>query len=312
MVCAPLAVHAQIFGPSDEEKAQEASQDSQLQQLTSQNQQLGSRVQALEDKVRNLTESLAQATGANEELGHRIDVMNDKLDRQGRDFAYRLCTLSAQQLGADQATLNCSAAGSSSFASAMPPRAGAPQQGAPLPPLASSGPENNGQGAGYGPGPGRPPGILGSMPANGAPTQLSNVAPSGPSTTGGASEFDAAMNLLAKAQYAEASAAFRSYADNHPDDSDLASQAIYWVGDIGYVQQNYPDAARSFAELIKKYPQASRAPDAMLKLGQSLLAMGQKPEGCTALGALKTKFPDATQGTIQSAADARKAASCSR
>ena len=120
------------------------------------------------------------------------------------------------------------------------------------------------------------------------------------------------MNLLSKAQYAEASAAFRSYADGHPDDTNLAPQAIYWVGDIGYVQQDYPNASRSFAELIKKYPQSSRAPDAMLKLGQSLLAMGQKPEGCTALGALKTKFPDASQGTLDAATAARKSATCPR
>jgi tol-pal system protein YbgF len=302
MTCAPLAANAQLFGPSDEEKAREANQDAHLQQLDSQHQQLESRVQALEDKIRNLTESLAQATGNNENLSHRIDVMNDKLEREQRDFAYRLCTLSAQQLGADQATLNCGNAGATASATQQP--APAPGQGTPLPPPPAT--------ADLGSGPGRPPGIVGSLPANGAPAQLSNAAPVGPSSTAGKSDFDAAMNLLARAQYAEASAAFLAYADAHPDDPDLAPQAIYWVGDIAYVQQNYPEASRRFAELIKQYPKSNRAPDAMLKLGQSLLASGQKQEGCTALGALKAKFPDATQGTIDSAAAARKAASCPR
>jgi TolA-binding protein len=50
----------------------------------------------------------------------------------------------------------------------------------------------------------------------------------------------------------------------------------------------------------------------MLKLGQSLLATGQKPEGCTALGALKAKFPDASDGTVAAATSARKAAGCVR
>ena len=68
------------------------------------------------------------------------------------------------------------------------------------------------------------------------------------------------MNLLAKAQYDEASAAFRAYADANPDDSDLSPQAIYWVGDIAYVQHDYPSAARAFAEQIKKYPDSSRSP----------------------------------------------------
>lgn len=302
---APAAASAQLFGPSDEEKAREGSQDSQITQLGTQIQQLETRLQTLEDKVRSLTESLAQATGNNENLTHQLSVMNEKMERQGRDFTYRLCTLSAQQLGADQATLNCGGAGASTASTGLPPQV-AP--GAALAPLGGN--DFNG---GAAQGPGRPPGVLGTLPANGAPTQLSNTAPLAPAgPAGGTSEFDTAMNLLAKAQYSEASAAFRSYADNHPDDTDLSPQAIYWVGDIDYVQQNYPDASRDFAELIKKYPKSQRAPDAMLKLGQSLLAMGQKPEGCTTLGALKTKFPDAPEGTVATAASTRKSAACPR
>ena len=59
---------------------------------------------AWNDKVRDLTESLRQPTGANEELDHRIEIQNDKIDQMQKDFAYRLCTLSAQQLGARTAT----------------------------------------------------------------------------------------------------------------------------------------------------------------------------------------------------------------
>ena len=46
----------------------------------------------------------------------------------------------------------------------------------------------------------------------------------------------------------------------------------------------------------------------MLKLGQSLLAMGQTSEGCTTLGAIKTKYPQsARQRPSRLAAGARKA-----
>jgi tol-pal system protein YbgF len=296
---APVAASAQIFGDSDEVKAaRQAHEDAQDAQIA----QLQSRIQQLEDKVRGLTDSLSQATGNNENLAHQLDVMSDKLDRQNRDFTYRLCTLSAQQMGADQTTFNCANGG----AVAAAPGGANPQSmaaGTPLPPISSGG-------DGTQPTLGRPPGILGTLPAN-PPTQMSNAAPL-PAPSGGPSDFDAAMNLLAKAQYAEASAGFRSYADNHPDDTELSPQAIYWIGQIKYVQQDYPGASHDFAELIKKYPKASRAPDAMLKLGQSLLATGQKPEGCTALGALKAKFPDASDGTVAAAASARKAAGCVR
>src|SRR5580704_498781 len=107
---------AQIFGPSDEEKAHEASQDATLAQHDQHLQQEDGRLQQLEDKVQSLTQSLAQATGTNEELSHRLQELNDKLDREQKDFAYRLCMLSAQQLGAgasDQG-LNCAGTGSGS------------------------------------------------------------------------------------------------------------------------------------------------------------------------------------------------------
>jgi tol-pal system protein YbgF len=295
---APVAAGAQIFGESDEVKAaRQAHEDGQDAQIT----QLQGRIQQLEDKVRGLTDSLAQATGNNENLAHQLDVMGDKLERQNRDFTYRLCTLSAQQMGADQSSFNCANGGTPGAAQGFSQSVPA---GTPLPPV----------GAGGGDGTqslGRPPGILGTLPSGNPPTQLSSAVPL-PPATGGAGDFDTAMNLLAKAQYAEASAGFRSYADNHPDDTDLSPKAIYWIGQIKYVQQDYPGASHDFAELIKKYPNSSRAPDAMLKLGQSQLAMGQKPEGCIALGALKAKFPDAPDGTVAAAAAARKAAACSR
>ena len=61
-------------------------------------QQQDARIRALEDKVRGLTASLSQATGSNEDLQHQIQVQNDKITKMQQDFAYRLCTLSAQQL----------------------------------------------------------------------------------------------------------------------------------------------------------------------------------------------------------------------
>ena len=64
---------------------------------------------------------------------------------------------------------------------------------------------------------------------------------------------------------------------------------------IAYVQKDYPGAARAFAEEIKKYPSSPRAPESMLKLGQSLIAMNQKKEGCTTLGALTSKYPESLQ-----------------
>ena len=305
LLCSSLPSQAQLFGPSDEEKQHEADQDSQLTTLAGQNQQLSGRIQVLEDKSRSLTETLSQATGTNEELRHQLDLLNQKIDQQQKDFSYRLCMVSAQQLGAgaDDQGLNCAATGAdgANIALAQPPggnQGGNLAPGTPLPPL-DSGPQNFGSQASGAPirlAP--PPGNLGTL----TPSDRAIVAP-----PRGSNQFDTAMALLGKAQYNEAKASFRAYADANPDDSDLAPQAIYWVGNIEYTQRDYPNAIQAFAEQIKKYPKSARGPDSMLKLGQSLLAMGRTQEGCTTLAAIKSKFPQAPDATLTLAAGTRKA-----
>jgi len=309
-----LPAHAQLFGESDEEKAaRQAHEDGQDNQIS----QLSGRVQQLEDRVRGLTQSLSNATGANEELAHQIQELRQKIDAQQKDFAYRLCMVSAQQLGADgnEQGLNCGAVGAAPAASFGAPSSNfAP--GTPLPPIGNGDQGFNGAPSSGAPQQlGRPPGTLGTLPMNSGPSGPNNGAmnappraatPVGPS--GGTAQYDRAMNYLAKAQYTEASAAFRGYADANPNDTDLSAQAIYWIGNIAYVQKNYPEATRAFAEQIKKYPDSIRSPDSMLKLGQALIAQGQTSGGCTTLAALKTKYPKAAPATLAAAAGARKAA----
>ncbi|MDE2112737.1 MAG: tol-pal system protein YbgF [Alphaproteobacteria bacterium] len=253
---------AGLFGESDEEKAARQQHEDNQDAL----------IAELRQDVRDLEQSLRQLTGQNEDLGHRLQELSNRLDRQQKDYDYKLCTLSAQLLGAG--TTQDAAGGGISCNSTVTSSATAANQ----PPPSSNG-------------------VLGTLPA-GPGTVSPDTRP----------QFDSAMNLLAKAQYDEARAAFRNFADTYPKD-DLAPQALYWVGDIAYVQKDYMGAAQTFAENIKKYPTSVRGPDSMLKLGQSLIAMGQNKEGCLTLGDLKRKYPKAPAAVVAQAAGAR-AASC--
>ncbi|MBW8709175.1 MAG: tol-pal system protein YbgF [Alphaproteobacteria bacterium] len=304
--CGPAS--AQLFGPSDEEKAREAFQTDGVRALQGTSQQQDARIKTLEDKVQGLTQSLTQATGTNEELSHQLQIQNDKIDKMQKDFAYRLCTLSAQQLGAGD-SINCAAAGTASAVAPQPYSQMRP--GDALPPIGSTTIDASGINAAPDVPPanlppanlrGRPPGTLGTLPA--APSAVPPVPTS-------SAQYDQAMNLMGRAQYDEAAAAFRAYADANPGDTELAPQAIYWVANISFIHQDYAPAARTFAEVIKKYPKSSRAPDAMLKLAQSFMGMGQKSEGCTTLGLIKTKYPNASPQTLGQAASLRKTA-CSK
>lgn len=273
-LCAVAPAHAGLFGESDEERAariHEQNQDASIADLT--------------QRLRDLEEALRQSTGQNESLAHQVQQLSDKLDRQKKDFEYRLCTISAQQLGAaegandEQNGLPCPA-GSGASMTYNPSSPNTQQSG-----VVHLAP---------------PPGVLGTLPAR----QAAAMPPSaGPRIR---SQFDSALDLLAKARYDDARAAFRGFADNNPDD-ELTPQAVYWIGDIAYVQKDYASAARAFAEQIKKYPTSTRAPDSMLKLGQSLIAMGQTKEGCMTLGALPSKYPNASKALSAQAAGERKA-----
>ena len=123
-------------------------------------------------------------------------------------------------------------------------------------------------------------------------------------------EFEAAMGLLTQAQYGRAEEAFRTFAVTYPD-TELGAQALYWTADIAYsVDRDYQGAARDFAELLRQYPDAPRAPEGMLKLGLSLLALGQLEEGCVTLAALPRTFPNATASITDRARAERSNAAC--
>jgi tol-pal system protein YbgF len=286
---------ADLFGESDEEKAarlqHEQNQDANIATL-------GQRVGDVEDSLRRLT-------GQIERLDHRLTEMTERIDHMQKDFDYKLCSLAAQQLGAtgdsgDQNGLPC--AGSSQ---------GGTQQGsvaAPGPAVANEAPPPAVSGSSSHPG--RPPGVLGTLPQNPPAQQAEAAAPPDQAASADAQpQFDAAMSLLAKADYDAARAAFRGFADSYPSDP-LAPKAVYWVGAIAYVQKDYANAARAFAEELKKYPDNARAAQSMLKLGQSLIALNQKKEGCIALGQLPKTYPSASQSVASQAVAARKEAGC--
>lgn len=228
-------------------------------------------------RIDELEEGLGRLTGQMEELTHQVDLMSQKADRLQKQFDLQI----AAQVKNETAT------------TATP----APEK--PADEVASL---NSAKAATVAPGLAAPPSILGKIPAN---TPLPK-----PEKQDSKQEFDAAMNLLSRARYDEASDAFRSFAGAHPDE-DRAADALYWTGDIDYsARKDYMAAARDFAELLKKYPKAQRAPDGMLKLGLALFELGQAKEACAAVAALPVKYPDAAPAILTRAKSVRDEKKC--
>lgn len=228
-------------------------------------------------RMNDLEELIRTLTGQVEQLGYDVRTVKDKLDRLETETNFRLNQLEGNPNGAPPAAA-VSGTEPSSDPAADP--AGDP--------AADPGAEPDGP---------KPPGTIGDIPA--------------PEPGSSAEEtYNQAMDHLTRAEYDQALGLFQQVVQNYPD-TDYAAQAQYWIADIHYVQKDYQKAAVAFAEVLKKYPNAGRGPEAMLKLGLSLIKIDKKKEGCSALGAIKSKYPKASDAILSRAEREAKKAGCS-
>jgi len=73
--------------------------------------------------------------------------------------------------------------------------------------------------------------------------------------------------------------------------TDLAGNAQFYLGDILYRQGNYEAAVKAYDTVIEQYPGGNKAAAAQLKKGYALLELGQRQAGVRELNALITRYP---------------------
>ena len=66
--------------------------------------------------------------------------------------------------------------------------------------------------------------------------------------------------------------------------------------------KRYREAAESFLTVSTKFQTAGKAPDSLLRLGQSLAALKEKEAACAAFGEVTRKYPRASGG-VKAAVD---------
>ncbi len=88
-------------------------------------------------------------------------------------------------------------------------------------------------------------------------------------------EYDLAYGYVLRKDYALAEEGLRAFLKNHPNDR-LVADANYWLGESLFQRQRYREAAESFLTVSTKFETAGRAPDSLLRLGQSLAALKEK------------------------------------
>lgn len=122
-------------------------------------------------------------------------------------------------------------------------------------------------------------------------------------------EYDLAYGYVLHKDYALAEKAFGDFLRKNPNDK-LAADAHYWLGESFFQRQRYQDAADSYLVVVRNYETADKAPDSLLRLGQSLAALGQKEMACASLGEVNRKYPRASAGVKRGVTQEQKRAHC--
>jgi tol-pal system protein YbgF len=113
-------------------------------------------------------------------------------------------------------------------------------------------------------------------------------------------QYEFATSFLKVGDYSTAERAFREFVlDN--DEHELAGSAQYWYAETFRIRQLYTDAASAYLEGYQKYPKGSKAPINLLKLGVSMVQIGEKDQGCKMINGVELQYPKANQSVIQKA-----------
>ena len=97
-------------------------------------------------------------------------------------------------------------------------------------------------------------------------------------------QYAFATSFLKNGDYPTAERAFREFVLTNPE-HDLAGNAQYWYAETFRIRQLYTDAASAYLEGYQKYPKGEKAPINLLKLGVSMVQIGEKDQGCKMINA---------------------------
>ena len=113
-------------------------------------------------------------------------------------------------------------------------------------------------------------------------------------------QYKFATSFLKVGDYSTAERAFKEFVISNPD-HDLAGNAQYWYAETFRIRQLYTDAATAYLEGYQKYPKGEKAAINLLKLGVSMVQIGEKDQGCKMINGVEKQYPKANQSVIQKA-----------
>ena len=124
-------------------------------------------------------------------------------------------------------------------------------------------------------------------------------------------QYEFATSFLKVGDYSTAERAFREFVLINSEHQ-LAGNAQYWYAETFRIRQLYTDAASAYLEGYQKYPKGEKAPINLLKLGVSMVQIGEKEQGCKMIEGVEKQYPKANQSVLQKAKYESKKFECTK
>ncbi len=122
-------------------------------------------------------------------------------------------------------------------------------------------------------------------------------------------QYEFAVSFMKIGDYETAEFALKEFIDKNKD-HDLAGSAQYWYGETFRIRQLYSDAATAYLDGYQNYPKSKKAPDNLLKLGITMVQLGEKDQGCKMISGIQKEYPKANKSVLQKAQYEQKKFKC--
>ncbi len=90
--------------------------------------------------------------------------------------------------------------------------------------------------------------------------------------------YDTAYNDYLQGNFDLAVLGFHKYAETYRS-TELADNAVYWIGECYYRQSKFQEAIEQFDEVLSRFERSDRTPSALLKKGYAYFELGQRAQG---------------------------------
>jgi len=124
----------------------------------------------------------------------------------------------------------------------------------------------------------------------------SSAVPTGPAPSAD-TLYSNGLRDITSGKYDLARSEFEDYLKYYAD-TDLASNAQFYLGEIFYKQKQYVDAVAAYDKVLTAYPKSFKLGPARLRKGLALIELGQKTAGVRELREVVKRFPGSDEDRL--------------